>query len=330
MKFLKFLLQRFISFLCVIFIGITAVFFIPRFLPSDPIESVISQMTVKQGSMDPVQMESIRAALSDSFGLEGSLLSQYGGFLKRAIFTHDFGPSFSNYPASVNEIIMRALPWTIGLLLTTTIITWVLGNLIGLVAAMKKDKMYAKIMESLAIALYPIPYYVFALALIMLFAYIIPAFPLSFVVRGQGWAYFKSIIYNSILPALSLVLVGFGWWVISMKTIASDIMEEDYTQFARWKGLSERKVMMNYVAPNATLPQITALAMRIGTIFNGAMVTEILFGYPGLGTLIQRAVLQADYNLIMGTISVSILAVALSTFVIDLIYPFIDPRIRYM
>ena len=127
------------------------------------------------------------------------------------------------------------------------------------------------------------------------------------------------MIYNSVLPALSIVIVGFGWWVLSMKALASSISEEDFVYFAKLKGAGEGRIMTAYVMRNAILPQVTVLALQIGAIFNGALITEILFGYPGLGT--NPPVLQADYNLLMGTISISIIAVASSTLVIDLNYP---------
>ena len=107
------------------------------------------------------------------------------------------------------------------------------------------------------------------------------------------------------------------------------IAEEDYVNFARLKGIKERKIMTKYVLRNATLPQLTMLSLQLGTIFSGAIVTEILFSYPGVGTLIYNGILQSDYNLILGTITVSILAVSTATFLIDLLYPFLDPRIRY-
>ncbi|MBW8351767.1 ABC transporter permease [Bacillus sp. IITD106] len=331
MSFYKFLFSRILTFLLVIFIGVTTVFFIPRFLPSDPVEAMIGRMMSQSSFMEPEAVESMRATLNESFGLEGSLMSQYGGFIKRVVLTQDFGPSLANYPTPVNELIARAIPWTMGLLLISTLISWVIGNAVGLLAGFRKEKSYSKILESISIVLYPIPYYIVALILIMLLSYIFPIFPLSATMQGEvfTWEFIKSVTYNSILPALSIMLVGTGWWVISMKTLSSGIAEEDYVHFARLKGLKERKIMTRYVLPNAALPQVTMLALQIGTIFNGALITEILFGYPGLGTLIYSGILQADYNLIMGTITVSILAVAIATFIVDLLYPFLDPRIRY-
>ena len=139
----------------------------------------------------------------------------------------------------------------------------------------------------------------------------------------------KDIVYNSLLPALSIVIVSCGWWIISMKALAFSISEEDFITYARLRGIPENKIMVNYVARNAVLPQITMLAIQLGGIFNGALITELLFGYPGMGTLIYNAVLGSDYNLILGTISFSIIAVATATLLVDLLYPFIDPRIRY-
>lgn len=329
--FYKFLLSRVITFVLVIFIGMTTVFFIPRLMPSSPVEAFIGRLTSKSAFLEPAAIESMRNTLNELFGLKGSIFQQYVGFIKRVIFTHDFGPSFSQYPTPVNEMIGRALPWTMALLLISTIISWLIGNAIGLLAGFRKEKAYSKTLEAFAIALYPIPYYIFALVLIMLFAYIIPIFPLSANFMGDGftWEHIKSLVVNSALPALSIILVGTGWWVISMKTLSSGIAEEDYVHFARLKGLKERKIMTKYVLPNAALPQVTMLALQLGSIFNGALITEILFGYPGVGTLILGGILQADYNLIMGTITLSIVAVAGATFIVDFLYPFLDPRVRY-
>jgi peptide/nickel transport system permease protein len=217
------------------------------------------------------------------------------------------------------------------LLLLSTIFAWIIGNTIGLIAGYQRNKRYSKVMEILAILVYPIPYYISALILIILFVHLNPIFPLSFSVRGQPftWEFITSAIYNSILPALSIVIVGFGWWVLSMKALSSGIAEEDFVNFAKLKGVGEGGIMVRYVMRNALLPQITVLALQIGTIFNGALITEILFGYPGLGTLTQTAVLQSDYNLLMGTITISIIAVATSTLVVDIIYPLFDPRIQH-
>lgn len=331
MNFLKFFISRTITFFLVIFIGMTAVFFLPRFMPSDPVEDMLNQITANAGGMSLEEIEAMRSVLMENFGLTGTLYEQYFAFMRRALFTFDFGPSLSMFPASVIEVIARALPWTMGLLLTATIIAWVLGNIVGLLAGFRKDKLSSKILESISIFVYPLPYYLLAIILIMLFAHIWPIFPLTTTVIGTPWTwpFIQRVLFVSVLPALSLIIIDLGWWVLSMKTISTGVAEEDYVSFAKIKGVSSNKIVWNYILPNSMLPQMTMLSLRIGTVFSGAIVAEIIFGYPGLGTLIYQSVLRADYNMIMGTLSVCILAVAFATYVIDLLYPFLDPRVRY-
>ena len=306
-------------------------FLLPRLIPGNPVESMLGKLMSQGTTMDPELVESMRKTLTQLFGLEGTLWEQYTAFLKRVILTQDFGPSLSYYPTPVSTLIARALPWSVALLLTALAISWVLGNLIGLLVGYRNDRTSSKIIETGAMIIYPIPYYILALLLVILFAYIWPIFPFVFQVSGEPgtWQWFKSVAYNSFLPLMSIVVVSLGWWIISMKAMAIDTKEEDYVQYARFRGVGERKIMVGYVARTAILPQVTVLALSIGGVFGGALITEILFGYPGIGTLIYRAILGSDYNLIMGTVSIAIVAVATATLVMDLLYPFIDPRIRY-
>ncbi|MCB9160338.1 MAG: ABC transporter permease [Caldilineaceae bacterium] len=331
MQFAKFAISRLITYVLVVWVGITIVFFVPRFIPGNPVESMLGKLMSQGTTMDPELVESMRKTLTQLFGLEGTLWEQYTAFLKRVILTQDFGPSLSYYPTPVSTLIARALPWSVALLLTALAISWVLGNLIGLLVGYRNDRTSSKIIETGAMIIYPIPYYILALLLVILFAYIWPIFPFVFQVSGEPgtWQWFKSVAYNSFLPLMSIVVVSLGWWIISMKAMAIDTKEEDYVQYARFRGVGERKIMVGYVARTAILPQVTVLALSIGGVFGGALITEILFGYPGIGTLIYRAILGSDYNLIMGTVSIAIVAVATATLVMDLLYPFIDPRIRY-
>jgi peptide/nickel transport system permease protein len=216
-------------------------------------------------------------------------------------------------------------------MLTTTVIAWCLGNLIGVVAGYFHNRRFATALEVIGVLIYPIPYYILALTLILLLAYTWPIFPLSTTIRPapMSFAQMGSILYNSALPALTLVIAGFGWNILSMKSLAYSTKEEPYVNFARLKGTSDRTRMFSYVFRNALLPQVTALALSLGTIFNGALLTEILFSYPGLGLLMRTAVGNGDYNMLYGTITVTIIAVATAALVIDLLYPLFDPRIRY-
>jgi peptide/nickel transport system permease protein len=332
MGLVQYIARRLVTYVLVLFIGITITFFLPRLMPNDPIEGYIAQMQNQAGqTLTPEAIAELRASLAELYGLQGDLFTQYVGYLKRVFLTFDFGPSFTAFPRPVSELIFVALPWTIGLLVTTTLLSWTLGNLIGLVAGYFHNKRAATALEVFGIVLYPIPYYILALTLILLLAYIWPIFPLSTTIR-PGVLTFRQvglILYNSALPALTLVLAGFGWNILSMKSLAIATKEEPYVTFARLKGTPDWTRMTRYVFRNAMLPQITALVLSLGTIFNGALLTEILFSYPGLGLLMRTAVGNADYNLLYGGMTMTIIAVATAGLILDLIYPLFDPRIRY-
>ncbi|EAR51842.1 oligopeptide ABC transporter, permease protein [Oceanicola granulosus HTCC2516] len=331
MRLVNFIAGRIAVYVMVLAVGMTILFFVPRFAPTDPVDAMLAKIAVQSGYMDASQVDALRASLSDTFGLDGSLLEQYGAFLRRVFVEFDFGPSLSMYPTPVMELISNALPWTFGLLFSATIIAWVLGNFVGLLAGWKPNSNAGRAMEGLAICLYPIPYYIVALILSVLFSYVWAIFPLTTTIRGAPWSWdlVRSIVWNSFLPAMAIVITTFGWWIISVKAQTQALKEEEFVRYARLKGLSDARLLGRYILPNALLPQITFLALQIGLMFNGSLITEIIFDYPGLGLLIYKAVLQGDYNLLMGTISLSIVAVATATMIIDFLYPLIDPRIRH-
>jgi peptide/nickel transport system permease protein len=332
MGFLQYAVKRIGVYFLVLFIGITITFFVPRLMPTNPIDNYISQMQSRAGqTLTPEATRQLRESLEQLYGLKGSIFTQYVDYLKRIVLHFDFGPSLSSYPRPVSEMVFAALPWTVGLLLTTTLIAWLLGNLVGLVAGYFHNNRAASVLEVLGVVLYPIPYYILALIVILIFAYVWPIFPLAatFTSGSLTFAQIGTILYNSALPALTLVLAGFGWNILSMKSLAYATKEEPYAVFARLKGTSDWTRMTSYVFRNAMLPQITSLVLSVGTIFSGALLTEILFSYPGLGLLMRTAAGSGDYNLLYGTITMSIIAVASAGLILDLIYPLFDPRIRY-
>jgi peptide/nickel transport system permease protein len=332
MGLLQYIASRFGAYLVVLFVGITITFFLPRLMPSDPIEGYIAQMQNQAGqSMSPQAVAELRESLRKLYGLEGSLVEQYVSYLGRVFLTFDFGPSLASYPRPVSEFIFLALPWTLGLLGTSILLSWFIGNLIGLLAGYFHNTHWATALEVFGVVIYPIPYYILALVLILLFAYVWPVFPLTTTIRPGPltWDKINAILYNSFLPAMTLVLAGFGWNILGMKALAFSNKEEAYVKFARLKGTPPRAIMTSYVLRNSILPQITALALSIGGVFNGALLTEILFSYPGLGLLMRTAVGSGDFNLLYGTITMSIVAVATAALIIDLLYPLVDPRIRY-
>lgn len=328
----SFIVKRLFIYLAVLFIGLTITFALPRLMPVNPVDGYIAQIQSRATStLDHEAIAQLRESLGQLYGLEGSLLEQYVAYLKRVVFGFDFGPSFTYFPQPVSAMLAAALPWTLGLLLTATVIAWLLGNAVGLVAGFYHDRRAGSVLEFVGILLYPIPYYILAITVLMIFAYIFPLFPLAatFPIGELTLQKVGTIIHNSFLPALALVLAGFGWNILSMKALSVATLEEPYVRFARLKGTSDLTRMIRYVFRNALLPQVTALALSLGVIFNGALLTEIIFSYPGIGLVMRQAANSGDYNVLYGAITISIIAVATAALVIDLIYPLLDPRIRH-
>ena len=232
MKFAKTLGFRVLTWALVIWIGVSFIFFIPRMFPSDPVEAMIAQMTAKSGTMEASQKEALRSALRKQFGLEGTLWEQYTYFIAHGLFQFDFGPSLMNYPTPVIDIIKLYLPYTLVLSLTGTILGWCVGNVIGLLAGFRQNKLSSKIMETIAICIYPIPYFIVALVIQIVFAFLLGWFPVqsNIMTTGTTAQFITSWIRGSTLPLAAGLLVGTGWWIISMKALSSTVAAEDVCQ----------------------------------------------------------------------------------------------------
>ncbi|ASR10748.1 MULTISPECIES: ABC transporter permease [Rhizobium] len=330
-SYLIFVLKRFGQFLLVVFLGVTITFFVTHLTPIDPVEESIGAIT-QMGQSDPNAIELMRQSLRELYGMEGSIWQQYLNFWLR-LATGDLGPSLSAFPTPVSTIILRSLPWTIGLMTVSTLITFVLGNAIGALAGYYRKDMVLKAVSLVFIALLPIPYYILAFVLLIVFGYLWPVLPINggYEMNANldlSFALVFDILKHSILPALSLILVGAGSWLIGMRALVSNIITEDYVVFAELGGVPKRKILRSYIARNAMVPQFTGLAMSLGAIFNGTVITEIVFGYPGIGNLLIQAVHAGDYSLVLGLSALSIVGVAAAVFIIDILSPLIDPRIK--
>jgi len=326
-----YLLGRLGQFALVVFIGINIAFIVTHATPIDPVEQSIAA-TTQFGTTNPEAIALMRQSLRELYGLQGSLWDQYLVFWKR-MATGDFGPSLSAFPTPVRDLIWRALPWTVGLLLISTVISWILGNLLGGLAGYYRNNKVLWVAGILAMAFHPIPYYIVAFVLLILFGYVWPVLPISggYAMNMQPAlesAFIASLLKHSILPVVSLVLVGLGGWFMGMRSLVSNIVTDDYVTFAELGGVDRRGILASYVMRNALVPQVTGLAMALGAIFTGAIITEQVFGYPGLGTLLVSAVHAGDYSLVLGITSVSIVAVSVAVLAVDLLYPFLDPRVR--
>ena len=326
-----YLLRRLAQCCLVVFIGINIAYGVTHATPIDPVEQSISAVTAF-GSTSPEAIAMMRESLRELYGLQGSAWEQYTGFWRRVLVL-DFGPSLSAFPTPVSTLIGRALPWSAGLLLVSTTLTWVLGNLLGGLAGYVRNSRSLRLAGLLAMGFHPIPYYIVAFVLLVIFGYVWPVLPISGgaqmnMARGFTLDFALSVVQHSVLPVLSLVMVGLGGWFMGMRSLVSNIVSEDYVVYAELGGVAPGRILGSYVMRNALVPQVTGLALSLGGIFNGAIITEQVFGYPGIGSLLIDGVHAGDYSLVLGLTSVSIVAVSLAVLAIDLLYPLLDPRVK--
>jgi peptide/nickel transport system permease protein len=326
----RYVLPRIAQWALVIFVGITITFLIPRLSPTSPIDQAMGRLASRE-VMNPEAFVALRESLEDLYGLEGTLLDQYVGFWRR-VLVGDLGPSFGAFPMPVTAMIRNAVGWTAGLLTITTVLAWLLGLVLGGLAGYFPHRWWSHAIDKTLIFIYPIPYYILAFVLLMVFAYYVPIFPLLGSVRGTpSWTlqYIGNLVYFSFLPAVSLLFGATAWRYTMSRALTASEATSDYVQYARLAGLPVRKLVFSYVVRNTMLPQITDLGLSLGTIFGGALITEVVFGYPGLGFVLYNAVLAADYNVIMGITLLSIIGISTASLLIDLAYPLFDPRVRY-
>jgi peptide/nickel transport system permease protein len=329
----RYLIPRLISYFLVIWLGITIVFLIPRLTPNDPVMKMIDQMRARGSTLEPGAMDGIIEDLTEMYGLGGSWLEQYGDFWGRLVHG-DFGVSFFQFPTRVNQLIGTALPWTLALLLTSTTLSWTFGNIIGGLAGYYTRRRWSRALDVIAMVVRPLPYYIFAFALLLIFSYIVRWFPITGgaslgAVPAFSWEYIKDVLWHSFLPAVSLVVLGGAVNFQTMKLLVQNINAESFAQYAKLGGVTENRIVSKYIIRNALLPQITGLALSLGQLFSGALITEIVFGYPGVGMLLYRAIINGDYNLIMGITVLSIVGITTAILILDLTYPLLDPRVRY-
>lgn len=319
-------------FLLIVWLAASLNFFLPRLSGQDPVRTKLLQQAqlggyVQSGIDDMVRVYESR------FGLDRPLWRQYVSYL--ADVSHfDFNYSIANYPRTVNELIAEALPWTIGLLGFTTLLSFGIGTLLGaLLAWPRAPRWMAWLMPPLW-ALHAIPFFLLGLILMYVFAFQVPWLPIfggysPGTVPSMSAAFLWDMAQHAILPALSIILVAVGGWALGMRGMMVTTMGEDYVTFAESKGLKSRTVFMRYCLRNAILPQVTALALALGQLLSGAVLVEVIFGYPGIGALLFQAIRENDHFLIQGIVFTVIVALGLATFILDIVYPLLDPRIAY-
>jgi len=329
--YIRYLVERTMMLFLVVIAALSINFVIPRLSPGDPIEVVLARMR-DRGEM--VGGREIVMEYKRMFGLDQDIATQFFSYI-REVLKGNLGYSISYFPAKVTDIIMPALPWTIFLLGFSVMTSWLLGTTIGGIVGWRgQDSKIGRILTPITLILNTIPYYMLALILVFLLAYTLQIFPLSGgysigATPTLSLDFILDVLRHSILPMLSIVLAGMGWWFLSMRAMVTTVKGADFILMAEAKGLTKYRIMWKHAFRNALIPQVTGLAMSLGHIVGGAILTETMFSYPGIGFNLYGAISSADYPVIQGITLIIVLSVCFATYILDIIYPLVDPRIKH-
>lgn len=327
----KRLIQRLLFLLLVIWTASTITFFIPRISPRNPIRERFAELA-RTGGFSPADLETIIASYSAKFGVDKPLLQQYADYMW-GVARFDLGVSLNKFPRSVWDLIAEALPWTIGLLIITTIVSFVIGNLLGAVAAWPRAPQWLRFTATPFVLLMGVPPIILGVLLLFFVGFRLKLLPLGGAysigtIPNWSWSFALDLARHQILPAFALVFGSVGAWVLSMRGMGVTIQGEDYVNFAEHKGLGGFTIFRDYYLRNALLPQVTGFALALGSVVTSAIVVEQLFGLPGVGSVLNDAIRANDYLVIYGIVLFITIAVATLMMIVELLYPLLDPRIR--
>jgi peptide/nickel transport system permease protein len=324
--------RRFGVLLLIVWLAASLNFFLPKLSGQDPVRTKLLQ-SAQLGGYVHQGIEEMAREYDKRFGLDQPLWRQYLTYLSDTTRL-EFNYSIANYPRTVRQLIAEALPWTIGLLGTTTLLSFGIGTLLGALLAWPGAPRWMRYLMPPLWALHAIPFFLLGLILMYLLAFQVQLLPIfggytAGVIPSLSIGFVLDVIAHALLPAMSIVLVATGGWALAMRGMMVTTMGEDYVTFADAKGLKSSTIFLRYCVRNAILPQTTALALALGQILSGAVLVEVIFGYPGIGALLFQAIRENDFFLIQGIVFTVIVALGLATFVLDVVYPWLDPRISY-
>ena len=327
----RYLATRFGQLVLIIFVAVSINFIIPRLLPGDPVQTALARLQASGGNQN-VDIQAVSAAYRAKYGLDAPLWDQYINYWLD-LFQFDLGVSFANFPEKVSTMIGNALPWSVSLLVVATLIAFVTGSLLGARLAWPGAGRGIRTLVPFMMVLTSIPFYLLAIILVYFFAVVLKWFPPAGGVDTTrimrlDWETTADVINHALLPCLAIVLGNIGFWALGMRSQMINVLGEDYITFAEAKGLHPRRIFVWYGMRNALLAQVTALALSLGSVVSGAVLVEVIFNYPGLGSVLYSAIRGQDYFVIQGVVLMLILSLAFMLFVVDLIYPLLDPRIR--
>jgi peptide/nickel transport system permease protein len=326
--YLKYFSGKVVWFLITLVFAFLLNFILPRLMPGDPVAGIVAR--VAQGMSDATGVQAIYEQYTELFGTNRPMLEQFFIYV-RNVLRGDFGFSFSQYPRTVADVIAASIWWTVILQLPAILVGWLIGNFLGALAAYLKGG-YDRILMPVSIFVSSLPAFGMAVILLVVFAVTLEWFPTSGgygfdMIPNFSWEFIWSVIVHYQLPFWSIVLVIIGGQAIGMRSMSIYELNADYVKYSRFMGIKDRKIL-RYVFRNAVLPQVTGLALSVGTMVGGALVAELIFSYPGLGSTIFSAALGRDYPLIGATALIITLMVLITTFIIEILYGFIDPRIK--
>lgn len=326
--YLKYFLNKLGWFLITFIFAFLLNFLLPRLMPGDPVAAIVSRLA--QGMSNTSGVQAIYEQYTELFGTNKPMIEQFLIYIKN-VARGDFGFSFSQYPRTVSDVIGASIWWTLALQFPAIIVGWLIGNTLGALAAYLKGG-FDKVLMPISIFVSNFPAFGMAVIFMVIFGVNLKWFPTSGgygfdMIPNFSWAFIKSVIIHYQLPFWSIVVIAIGGQAIGMRSMSIYELNADYVKYARFMGIRDNKIV-GYVFRNAMLPQVTGLALSVGTMVGGALVAEIVFSYPGLGTTLLRAVLGQDYPLISASTLIITVMALFANFIIEILYGLIDPRIK--
>ena len=322
------IVRKLIIFVATLWAAVTVNFFIPRLMPGTPADAALAKLA-GNGPVSPAEKQ----AIEDTLGVpKGSVLSQYGHYLSDAVHGR-FGISYTYFPEPVTSLIRTALPWTLVLVGSATVLAFVVGTLAGVLAAWRRGRVTDAVATVGSTFTSAFPYFWTALLLLFVFAFKLNWFPIKGGYQADvspNWSagFVADAAFHSVLPALTILVSGLGGWLLGMRNNMVNTLGEDYVLFAEANGLRSRTIALRYAARNALLPNITAFGMALGLVVGGSLLTEVVFAYPGIGYLLYNAVVNEDFPLMQALFLVITISVLVANLVVDLLYGLLDPRAR--
>jgi peptide/nickel transport system permease protein len=323
----KFLVRRVLFLLVTLWAAVTVNFFIPRLMPGNPAEAMMARF---HGHVNPAALHALEVAFG--VGTRQSLISSYFSYISNLLHGN-LGISLTNFPELVTEVVMKALPWSLGLVGVTTILGFIIGTAIGALSAWRRGGFLDSVLPPVFIVISAFPYFFIGLLSIWFFSITLGWFPIAMgyntsLTPTWSLSFIMDVLSHGTLPAFTILITSIGGWILTMRNNTITVVGEDYVKMARAKGIKPSRILWQYAGRNAFLPNLTGFAMSLGFVISGAILVEYVFNYPGLGFMLLQAVQNEDYPLMQALFLMITMAVLIAIFVSDILTALLDPRTR--